>query len=429
MRYNRIIPSLFKKNRQRLLNRLGLESIAVIHSNDEMHRSGDQNFMFRQNSNLFYLTGISQEKTILLLNPGHPDEKLREILFIRKSNKNLETWVGHKLTQDEASEISGIKTIKWAEDFDSVLREYLLPNKIIYYDIEEFPKYIPDSPYRSQRLLLHLTGNYPLHRFERLFPVISELRMVKEPEETELIKKACNITRDGFLRILSFIRPGLLEYEIEAELTHEFIRQGAEGHAYPPIIATGSNACTLHYIENNKVCNPDDMILMDFGAEYASYSSDLTRTIPVSGRFSKRQRELYDATLNVFKFARSLMKPGTTINKIHKEVCTKWEEEHIRLGLYTKEDVDKGRNNNPLWAKYYPHGTSHFMGLDVHDTGSKDDILKPGMILTCEPGIYLPEEKAGIRIEDDILITEDGNIDLMENIPIDPDEIEELMNK
>lgn len=404
-------------------------SVAIIHSNDEMHRSGDQNYLFRQNSNLFYLTGIYQERTTLLLVPDHPDKDSKEILFIRKSNKNTEIWEGPKLTLQQARDISGIKKVKWSDEFDSTLRELLIRYERIYYDIPEYPKYKPDTEYRSKRMLDNLREDYPLHQFERIFPLIAGLRQVKGPPEIDIIKEAIKITAGGFLRILRFIKPGIYEYHVEAELTHEFIMKGTNGHAYPPIIASGENACILHYILNNRLCKDGDLLLMDFGAEYQNYASDLSRTVPVNGRFNKRQRDIYDATLRVFKFARSIMKPGTTLNKIHKEVCKLWEEEHIRLGLYSAKDIKENKKNSPLLGRYYPHGTSHFMGLDVHDTGSKDDVLIPGMVITCEPAIYISEEKTGIRIENDILITSKGNVDLMDDVPIEPEEIEDLMNK
>lgn len=422
-----LTTSFFKGNRKKLSLLLKQKSIAIVHSNDEMHRTGDQNYPFRQNSNLFYLTGINQEKTTLILAPDYPDENLREVLFIRKSDKTLETWEGKKLSTDEAREISGIKNVKWIENLDAVLRELLYFAEIIYFDNPEALKYKSDNPYRSERYLKTIKKNYPLHNYERMFPLLAGLRMIKEPEEIANMKKACSITRDGFLRILKTTKPGMMEYGIEAELTHEFIRLNADGHAYPPIIASGKNACVLHYVTNKEQCKDGDLLLLDIGSELNNYASDLSRTIPVNGRFTKRQRELYDATLRVFKFAKSLMKPGTTINKIHDQVCKKWEEEHILLGLYSYDDVKNSKEN--LWFKYYMHGTSHFLGLDVHDVGKKTDELKPGMVITCEPGIYIPEENTGIRLENDILITEEGNIDLMESIPIEADEIEQLMKK
>ncbi len=429
MHYKTIDQSLFKRNREKLIKKLKRNSIAIINSNNEMHRTGDQNFRFRQNSNMFYLTGINQEQSILIILPGYQDKKLKEVLFIRKSSEKVETWEGHKLTFEEARKASGIETIKWLDELDAFLKERLMAVDTIYVDIQENQKYTSDTIFRGEKFYNELKNQYPLHNYERLFPVISELRMIKEPEEIELIKKACSITKDGFIRILKFVKPGVMEYQVEAEIAHEFFRQGASEFPYPPIIASGLNACTLHYIANNKLCIDGDMILMDFAAEYANYSSDLSRTIPVNGTFTKRQKQLYEATLRVFKYAKSLMKPCTTINKVHKEVCKKWEEEHIQLGLYTKDDVKKSPKDSPLWAKYYMHGTSHFMGLDVHDVGNKDDEFLPGMVLTCEPAIYIPDEKIGIRIENDVLITEKGNIDLMEDIPVEPAEIEKLMRK
>ncbi|MBN2348477.1 MAG: aminopeptidase P N-terminal domain-containing protein [Bacteroidales bacterium] len=428
MKYDLVNANLFKKNRKKLAEKLSSSSMAVIHANDEMPRNGDQFFPYRQNSDFFYLTGIEQEKSVLVLCPGIADEKLREILFIRKSNKNLEIWEGHKLDLDEAKEISGVSQVKFLEEMDATLLTMLFEISDIYLNLPEFAKFKPEIESRDFRFLNELKNKYPLHSYKRLAPFLKELRLTKEQEEIELIKKACSITGDSFHRILRFVKPGVLEFEVEAEFTHEFIKQGAVGHAYPPIVASGKNACVLHYVENDKICNNGELLLMDFGAEYANYSSDCSRTIPVNGKFTKRQRELYEATLRVFNYAKSLMVPGTTINKFHKEVCKLWEEEHIKLGLYTKKDVANQDKDNPLWFNYYMHGTSHFMGLDVHDVGTKDTEFKPGMILTCEPGIYIPNEQVGIRLENDILITTDGNEDLMANIPIEPDEIETIMN-
>ncbi|MBN2613410.1 MAG: aminopeptidase P N-terminal domain-containing protein [Bacteroidales bacterium] len=429
MRYQSIDPLVFKKNRKKLLGRLENNAVAIVHSNDEMNRTGDQNFRYRQSSNMFYLTGIEQEKTVLVLLPGHPDEKMREILFIRKGNKSLETWEGQKLTLAGAAELSGIKNVKWLDGLNTLIQEQLIKRDLVYVDVPEYHKYRADNRFRGERFLRELRDEYPLHLFGRLFPVISDLRKIKEPEEVELIKKACEITGAGFYKALRTIKPAMMEYQVEALLTYEFIFNGASGHAYHPIVASGENACVLHYITNNKPCKDGDLVLMDFGAEYANYASDLTRTIPVNGRFNKRQRALYDATLRVYRFALQLIKPGTTINKIHQEVCRKWEDEHISLGLYSIEDLKKNNGDDALCQRYYMHGTSHFMGLDVHDAGGKDDILKPGMVLTCEPGIYIPEENTGIRIETDVLITETGIIDLMEKVPVEPEEIENIMNK
>jgi len=428
MKYSKINPELFVRNRNKLIGKLEKNSVAIIHSNDQMVRNGDQFYPFRQNSDLFYLSGIEQEMSVLLIDLDGNGEKNEIMLFIRKPDPNLETWEGRKLDKENAFEISGIKTIKWLEDFERNLNVLMHPSKIIYFNIPEFAKFKPEYPSRDERKMMELKTAYPSHEFKQLSPLLTELRLEKEPEEIELIRKAISITRAGFERVLGFIKPGLMEFEVEAEFSHEFFRLGASGHAYAPIIASGENACMLHYIKNDQVCSDGDLLLMDFGAEYANYAADCSRTVPVNGKFSKRQRELYDANLNVFKAARQLIKPGTTIDKINEEVGKMWEEEHVRLGLYTAKDIQDQTREDPLYKNYYMHGTSHFMGLDVHDVGSRQTMLKPGMVLTCEPGIYIPEERIGIRIENDILVTEDGNVDIMGDFPVEPEEIEDIMS-
>jgi Xaa-Pro aminopeptidase len=301
--------------------------------------------------------------------------------------------------------------------------------KSIYCNIQEHEKFKPEYPQRDQRMMEILKTGYPAHEFKRLAPVMAELRCLKEPEELELIRRAVEITGGGLERVLSFIQPGVFEYQVEAELSHEFIRQGAGGHAYAPIIASGENACMLHYINNDRVCLDGELVLMDFGAEYANYAADCTRTVPVNGKFSKRQKELYDACLRVFRNTSRLIQPGTRIDDINKEVGKLWEEEHLKLGLYTADELKKQDKMSPLYRKYYPHGTCHFVGLDVHDAGSNQAVLQPGMVLTCEPGIYIPEEKTGIRLENMILVTESGNEDMMKDFPVEPGEIEACMNK
>ncbi len=427
MRYSKIPPELFIRNRAKLTGLLEKDSVAVIHSNDQMVRSGDQIHPYRQNSDMFYLSGIEQEMSVLLICPDEAGKDKRCMLFLRKPDPKLETWEGKKLVMQEAGTISGIGAVHWLEDFEAVSRPLILRSAKIYCNIPEHEKFKPEYPSRDERMMKGLKKNYPSHAFKRLAPLLTQLRLVKEPGELDLIREAVSITRAGFDRILGFVRPGLYEYQVEAELTHEFIRKGGGGHAYPPIVASGANACMLHYIKNDQVCREGDLLLLDFGAEYANYASDCSRTIPVSGKFSKRQRELYDSTLRVFRQARSLMKPGTTIDKINEEVGKFWEEEHLRLGLYTTAELEKQPADNPLYKKYFMHGTSHFMGLDVHDVGSKQEPLKAGMVLTCEPGIYIPEEKTGIRLENDILITENGHEDLMGDFPIEALEIEERM--
>jgi Xaa-Pro aminopeptidase len=429
MRYSQIPRDLFIRNRQKLAGKLEKKSLALVHSNDQMLRNGDQFFPYRQNSDLFYLTGIEQEMTILLMCPDHPVEDRQELLFIRKPDLNLESWEGKKLDKVRAQEISGIANVHWLEKFETIARELILDAENIYCSSHELVKFKPEYLSRDERYLAKLKKEFPLHGMKRLSPIMTELRLVKEPEELALIMKSAEITKGGFERILSSLKPGLKEYEVEAELSHEFIRKGAAGHAYQPIVASGANACFLHYIKNDQVCRDGDLLLLDFGAEYANYSADCSRTIPVNGRFSSRQKDIYDANLRVFRKARALIRPGTIIDQINKEVAKLWEEEHIRLGLYSTRDVQEQPKGAPLHLKYLIHGVSHFLGLDVHDVGSKHEILKPGMVLTCEPGIYIPAENTGIRLENDIMVTEAGNVDLMEDVILDSEEIEKLMHR
>jgi len=424
-----IPDSFFVKNRQRLAAELKNKSLAVFHSNDEMIRSRDQIFPFRQDSDLFYLTGINQEKTTLFLAPDYKDLSLNEVLVIRKSNPKLETWEGHKLTTEEARQISGIKTIIYEDDFENILAQLMTAAENVYLNLPELPKFIPELPTRNLRLAGELQKKFPAHRYERLAPIMTHIRTVKSDPEIKIIKEAIQITHEAFLRVLSNIKPGMQEYEVEAEITYEFIKKGARGHAYLPIIASGPNACILHYTENNKPCKEGELLLMDFGAEYCNYAADCSRTIPVSARFTTRQKDLYKSVLDVLKFACTLMKPGNTINQVHREVCRKFEHEHVKLGLYSMNDLNSQDKESQLCHKYYMHGTSHFLGLDVHDVGEKDLVFEPGMILTCEPGIYIPSERTGIRLENNILITPSGNEDLMKDIPIEPEEIEEIMKR
>jgi len=428
-RYEKIPSHFFLENRLRLAKKIKPGSVVIVLSNLQMPRNGDQYFPYRQNSDFFYLTGIEQEKSILLMAPDAPQNELHEVLFILESNATLETWEGHKLTDNEASEISGIKTIKTLENFNLTLNMLLLSSDNIYLNLPENYKFMPEVESQDIKMANKLRTKYPAHQFERLAPILQLLRMKKSSVEIDLIKKAIDITARSFLQILKTIKPGMKEYELEAILSYEFIRAGATGHAYAPIIAGGKNACALHYNENNLVCCNNDLLLMDFGAEYANYAADLSRTIPINGRFNKRQRELYNATLRVLSYAKSLMKPGATINNIQKDVCKYWEEEHLRLGLYTKEDIKTYKGDNGLWYNYFMHGVSHFLGLDVHDSGTRETLLDEGMVITCEPGIYIASEGIGIRIENNILITKNGNIDLMDKIPSESEEIEFLMSQ
>ncbi len=428
MKYQQLDSALFVKNRKKLIKLLQPNSVALLHSNDEMPRNGDQYFPFRQNSDLFYLTGIDQEKTILTLCPNHYDKSLREILFIIESNEKISTWEGHKYTIEEAQKTSGIETVKYINNFESVFRELAIKAENIYINLSENPKFKPEVKSADDRFITTLESEFPAHEFERLAPLMKKLRMVKEPEEIKLMQYACDITEKAFDRILQFVKPEVAEYQVEAELTHEFLWNRASGHAYPPIVASGKNACVLHYNQNNGECKNGDLLLMDFGAEYANYAADCSRTIPVNGKFTDRQKECYEAVLRVMKRAIGWLTPGTTINRINERVENLLQDEHIKLGLYTQDDLDKQDPEKPIVKKYYPHGTCHFIGLDVHDVGEKTTTLEEGMVLTCEPGIYIPEENIGIRIEDDVIVAHKP-VNLMENIPKEVNEIEKLMAK
>jgi Xaa-Pro aminopeptidase len=429
MKYLPIDTELFISNREKFISKMKPNSMAIFNSNDEMPRNGDQNFPFRQNGDLFYLSGIDQEKTILILYPDCPIPKYREILFCIETNDIIAVWYGHKYTKEEATATSGIKTVVWLSQFESILNELMTNCSNVYLDTNENTRFSSEVPYRELRFSKWLQDKYPNHNYERSAPIVTALRVQKSQIEIDLMKTAIDITDKAFKRLLKYLKPGVMEYEVEAEIDHEFVRNRASGHAYYPIVASGKSACVLHYVENNRICNDGDLLLLDFGAEYANYAADLSRTIPVNGKFTKRQKDVYNATLRVLKQAKKLLIVGTTIDEYHSEVCKMMEKELIGLGLFTEEDVKKQDPNSPLFFKYYMHGTSHFMGMDVHDVGSKQQKLMPGMVFSCEPGIYIPEESIGIRIENDILITENGPVDLMEHIPIEVDEIEEMMAK
>ncbi len=428
MRYNTIKNSLFKKNRKKLTGLLKNESVAIINPNDEMPRNGDQTFRFRQSSDFFYLTGIEQEKSVLIISKGYKKD-FEEILFILKPDKKLEIWEGHKLTVEEAKKISGIKNVKYLFEFESILRELILASEYIYLNTNENIKFETPVTGTGACFLENLKKKYPLHKYERLAPLLTELRLRKEPEEIEMMQKACDITTKAFHKVLKFVKPGVKEYEIEAEITAEFIRNGAGGHAYQPIIASGKDNCVLHYVSNDKICKDGDLVLMDFGAEYGNYAADTTRTIPVNGKFTDRQKEVYNAVLRVMKKATKLLKPGNTINKVNEEVNLMIEKELVNLGLAKQNEIKDKEKRDTVRMKYFMHGNSHFMGLDVHDVGSKDTVFEPGMVLSCEPGIYIENEGFGIRLENDILITENGQTDLLADEPVEIEDIERLMNE
>ena len=428
MKYSCINKQLFEINRQNFAKKLHKNAIAIFQSNDEFPRSGDQAHTFKQNADLFYLSGIDQEQTILILFPDCPNPLYKEVLFLRQTSEHIAVWEGHKLTIQEAKKVSGIENIFWLDEFWNILPAIINYAEAIYLNTNENDRYAHQVPYRDIRFIEKLKNLYPLHRYERAAPILRDLRPVKSETEIGLTQNACNITRDAFIRVLKFIKPGVAEYEIEAEIIHEFIRQKATGHAYNPIIASGKNANILHYNDNNQICLDGDVILFDFGAEYANYNADMSRSVPVNGRFSKRQKDVYNSVLRIMKEAKKMLLPGTIWNEYHDEVGKVVESELLSLGLLDKHDIAKQDTRVPLYKKYFMHGTSHHLGLDVHDFASRYKAFEAGNILTCEPGIYIQQEGLGIRLENNILLTKNGNTDLMADIPIEAEEIEEIMN-
>jgi len=428
MKYEDIENKLFIANRIKFRKLLNNNSLAIFQSNDEFPKSGDQDFPFKQNADLFYLSGIDQEKTILLIYPDCPNPMYREVLFLRQTSDQIKVWEGHKFTKLSAQKASGIQTVYWLEDFEAILHSIIAYADFIYLNINENVTSAYTIPSRDIRFIEHLKSKYPLHHYERAAPLMRQLRDTKSHEEVQLIQKACDITRDAFLRVLRFTRPGVTEYEIEAEIIHEFIRKRATGHAYPPIIASGKNANILHYGDNNQICAAGELILMDFGAEYANYNADMSRTIPVSGRFTPRQKDVYNAVLYVMKEAKTMLKPGLTAKDYNQEIGEIMTAQLVGLNLLDLKDVKAQNPAYPLYKKYFMHGISHHLGLDVHDFANRYIPFSEGNVLTCEPGIYIPEEGFGIRLENNLLLTSDGNIDLMANIPLEAEEIEEMMN-
>jgi Xaa-Pro aminopeptidase len=430
MKYDLIPASLFIENRKRFAAKLKPNSIAIFHSNDIMPRSADGQFPFRQDADLLYLTGADQEETIFFSYPDCPRPEYREVLFLRKTNKVIAQWEGHKLTMKEAQENSGINAIYWVEDFNPILKTVMSYAENVYLDLNEHDRLSNEVPYKNLRFAKELKELYPLHNYLRTAPIMHELRSIKNKIEIDLMQRAADITDKAFRRVLGFVKPRIFEYEVEAEIIHEFIRNRATGHAYSPIIASGKNACALHYVDNNKLMRDGEMLLMDFGAEYANYAADMTRTIPVNGKFTKRQRDIYNAVLRVMKQAKNMLRPGLNLHEYNTVLVGKlMEEELVKLRLLRLRDIKKQDPNNPLYKKYFMHGTSHYLGLDVHDVGTRFATVKAGMVFTCEPGIYIPEESIGVRIENNILVTKGEPFDLMANIPIEVDEIEALMAK
>lgn len=429
MKYDQISSELFKRNRAKFMAQMKPKSIAIFNSNDIYPISADSTMPFEQHRDIFYLSGVDQEESILLLFPDANDKINKEILFVRETNEHIAIWEGEKLDKTQATGVSGIQTVHWLTDFDKVFFNLMTEAEVIYLNTNEHYRQSVETQTREDRFIIKCKNDFPAHQVAKSNPILQQIRGVKEPEEINLIQKACDITEKGFRRILKYVKPGIWEYELEAEFLHEFIRNRSKGFAYTPIIASGNNANVLHYIENRNQCKNGDLILLDVGAEYANYSSDMTRTIPVNGKFDKRQRQVYDAVLRVKNEATNMLVPGTLWADYHKEVGKVMTSELIGLGLLDKADVQKENKDWPAYKKYFMHGTSHHMGLDTHDYGELKKPMKPNMVFTVEPGIYIPDEKMGIRLEDDVVITDKGSpFNLMRNIPIDAEEIEDLMN-
>jgi Xaa-Pro aminopeptidase len=429
MKYDPINNNLFIKNRAKFTAQMKPKSIAVFNSNDVFTTGADSTLPFEQHRDIFYLSGIDQEESILLLFPNAIDPKHREILFLTETNEHIAIWYGAKYSKEEASKVSGIKTVYWLQEFDKVFYDLMTEADTIYFNTNEHYRQAEELESREDRFIKKCKAQYPAHKWEKSNQILQNLRGVKEPEEIEIIQKACNITEKGFRRILPFVKPGIMEYEIEAEYLHEFLRNRSDGWAYTPIIASGYSACVLHYIENNKKCKDGDLLLMDVGAKYANYSSDMTRTIPVNGRFTDRQKAVYNAVLRVKKAATKMLAPGVLWAEYQTEVGKLMQSELLGLGLLDKADIQNEDPNWPAYKKYFMHGTSHHMGLDTHDYGPLKTPMKANMVFTVEPGIYIPEENMGIRIEDDVVVQKDREpFNLMRNIPIEVEEIEDLMN-
>lgn len=430
MKYDLIDSNLFVKNRQKFMARMKPNSIAVFNSNDVYPIGADSTMPFQQARDLFYLSGVDQEESILVLFPDAYEKKHREVLFVRETNPHIAVWEGEKLSKEKALKVSGIETTYWLQDFDRVFYELMTEAETVYFNTNEHYRQSVETQTREDRFILKCKAKFPAHKWEKSNPILQDLRGTKEEQEIALIQHACKITEKGFKRILGFVKPGVWEYEIEAEFMHEFLRNRSRGFAYTPIVASGNNANVLHYVVNNQQCKEGDLLLLDVGAEYANYASDMTRTIPVSGRFTARQKEVYSAVLNVKKLATQMLVPGTMWKEYHEEVGRLMTSELIGLGLLDKADVQNQDPSWPAYKKYFMHGTSHHIGLDTHDYGPLKKPMQPNMVYTVEPGIYIPEEGFGIRLEDDVVIQESGEpFNLMAGIPLEIEEIEDWMNR
>ncbi|MCX6294606.1 MAG: aminopeptidase P family protein [Bacteroidetes bacterium] len=428
MKYSAIDNNLFIENRKRFAASLKPNSIALFTSNDILPTNADGSIGFVQNSDLFYLTGVDQEETMLLIYPDAVNGTHKEVLFVKETSELMAIWEGAKLNKEQATATSGIKNVMWNHGFDTFLKSVIFQAEHVYLNSNEHSRRSIDTETAEMRFNKIFIAKHPLHKIERSAPIMHKLRAIKSKYEVDLIQQACNITEKGFRRLLKFVKPGVTEYQIEAELIHEFVSNRSRGFAYGPIIASGKNACVLHYIDNNKECKAGEVILLDVAAEYGNYASDLTRCLPVSGKFTPRQKQVYNAVLRVMKGATAMLTVGNNIPDYHKAVGAIMEKELVDLGLITMDDIKKQNPDWPAFKKYFMHGTSHFMGLDVHDVGDFNRKLEAGMVFTCEPGIYIPEENLGIRLENDILVTEKGPFDFMKSIPLEAEEIESLMN-
>lgn len=430
MKYEAIDRSLFVGNRNKFAQQMVSQTLAVFNSNDIYPISADGTMPFQQHRDIFYLSGVDQEESILVLFPTASNPAHREILFLRETNETIALWEGEKLTKAKAFETSGIETVYWLNQFPTIFKQLMAEAQGIYLNTNEHLRANTEVETREDRFIKQVKADYPAHQVYKSAPILHKIRSIKESVELALMQNACNITEKGFRRVLGFVKPSVWEYEIEAEFAHEFLRNRSQGFAYTPIIASGKNACVLHYIENNQQCQAGDVMLLDVGAEYANYSSDLTRCIPVNGRFTSRQKAVYNAVLHVKKEATKLLVPGTIMAEYHKQVGTLMEEQLVNLGLISLEDIKNQDAAWPAYKKYFMHGTSHFLGLDTHDVGLWHEPIQANMVFTVEPGIYIPEEGLGIRLEDDVVVQASGEpFNLMRNIPLEAEEIEELMNK
>ncbi len=428
MKYDKINNELFILNRKLFNEKLKPNSIAIFNANDEHPWNGDAIHTFKQNSDLFWLSGIDQEDTILVLFPDCPVPEYREALFVKRTDEMMEIWNGHKLTHKEASDISGISNLYWYDEFNVKMNTIINYATNIYLTLNENDRASIRTPYKDLRFATEMRERYPLHQFERAAPVLQRLRSMKSKQEIDLMNVAVSISEKMFNRIMKFVKPGVWEYEIEAEVIHEYLSNRANGHSFHPIVASGMNGCILHYVDNNQQCKDGDLLLLDSGVDYANYASDMTRTIPVNGKFTARQKAVYNAVLNVQREAKKLLKPGVLLMDYQNDVGIIMERELVGLGLISMDDIKKQNPNWPAYKKYFMHGTSHFLGIDVHDVGMRYEPMRAGMTFSCEPGIYIPKEGIGIRLENEILITKEGCIDLMDHITIEAEAIEEYMS-